>query len=198
MLHFDSKAKVEEYARSLDIPATFFLAGLYMSEFAGGTPKDFLKPSPPDNAWTLAVPLVATAPIPVFYPGDTGTFVKAIVVGNKNNSLLGKRVLGATEYLTVQEILDTFKRVFPAADAGATARYVYVPEDVFRGFLAAQGLPEYVITEVYENTKLLEEFGYFGGESLDETHALLEGSGDHLTTWEQYVRDYAPGFKGLR
>ena len=31
MPHFESKAEVEEYTRSLGIPATFFFAGAYMS-----------------------------------------------------------------------------------------------------------------------------------------------------------------------
>ena len=39
MAHFESKAEVEEYTRSLGIPATFFYAGVYMSNIPGSLQK---------------------------------------------------------------------------------------------------------------------------------------------------------------
>lgn len=39
MKHFDSKAEVEEYIRELGVPATFFYAGCYMSNFPGALQK---------------------------------------------------------------------------------------------------------------------------------------------------------------
>ena len=39
MAHFDSKAEVEEFTRSLGVPATFFYAGAYMSEIPGALQK---------------------------------------------------------------------------------------------------------------------------------------------------------------
>lgn len=39
MKHFDSKAEVEEYVRELGIPATFFFAGTYMSNFPAALQK---------------------------------------------------------------------------------------------------------------------------------------------------------------
>ena len=39
MAHFDSKAEVEEYTRSLGIPATFFFAGAYMANIPGALQK---------------------------------------------------------------------------------------------------------------------------------------------------------------
>jgi len=39
MAHFDSKADVEEYVRELGIPATFFFAGCYMSNFCAALQK---------------------------------------------------------------------------------------------------------------------------------------------------------------
>lgn len=35
------------------------------------------------------------------------------------------------------------------------------------------------------NMLLLEQFGYYGGDSLDETHRLVE---DKLTTWDEHLR----------
>lgn len=180
--HFDSKALVEDYIRELGIPATFFMPGFYMTNLPGF----MFKPSPPDNAWALGLPVPSKAIIPMYYTGDTGKFVKAAVL--HRDQTLGKRLLGATAYMTGQEVVDGFKKVF--AEDGKTARYFEVPEDMFRQFIAGTGLPDYGIEEMHQNMRLLDEFGYYGGDSLDWTHGLVE---DHLTTWEEYAKG-AAGF----
>ena len=43
MAHFDAKAEVEEHVLSLGIPATFFYAGVYMSNFPGQLQKVEIK-----------------------------------------------------------------------------------------------------------------------------------------------------------
>jgi hypothetical protein len=182
--HFDSKARVEEYIRELGIPATFFMPGFYMTNLPGG----MFRPSPPDNAWTLGLPIPPTSIFPMYYTGDTGKYIKAAVLNE--SEVLGKRILAATAYMTGQEIVDGFARVYPAS--GKTARYYEVPEEQFRGYLKGQGSPDFVINEMHQNMRLMNEFGYYGGESLDWTHGLVE---DHLTTWEEYAKT-APGFAG--
>lgn len=187
--HFDSKAEVEEYARSLGVPSTFFLAGWYMSNITAG-PFTIRQDERNDNAWTLALPASEDAVYPLFEVNDTGRYVKAAVLHREK--LLGKRVLGATKYLTGREVLDIFKKVFP--EAGKTATYVNIPHEAYLGLLKGKGFPEYVAVELLENMRLCEEFGYYGGQSLDETHALVE---DHLTTWEEHLRS-APAFMELK
>ncbi|KAI1772056.1 NmrA-like family-domain-containing protein [Hypoxylon cercidicola] len=181
--HFDSKAKVEEYVRELGIPATFFMPGFYMTTF----PKELFKPQPPENHWTLALPVTSSAAMPIFHPRDTGKYVKAILLNAEEN--LGKRILAATDYVTMQEVVDGFAKVFPVA--GESARFFQVPEDIFRGMLKGKELPDYVVDELYENLRLAEEFGYFGGTALD--HGFVK---DHLTTWVEYAQE-AEEFKGL-
>lgn len=44
MAHFDSKAEVEDYVRDLGIPATFFYAGAYMSNFKEALQKVTIEP----------------------------------------------------------------------------------------------------------------------------------------------------------
>ncbi|KAK0736396.1 NmrA-like family-domain-containing protein [Apiosordaria backusii] len=177
--HFDSKALVEDYAREVDIPATFFLAGSYMSNLPGAS---FRRDPQANNAWTLSLPVSEQAVMPVFdAAADTGKFIKAAVLNR--DKVLGKRLLGATNYLTNAQIIEGFKKVFP--EAGKTASYKKLPDDVFREFWTKyQGAPEFVAQELLENMQLFDTYGYFGGESLDETHALLE---DKLTTWEEYA-----------
>ncbi|KAF4934213.1 NmrA-like family domain-containing protein 1 [Colletotrichum fructicola] len=186
LYHFDSKAIVEEYIRELGIPATFFLPGFYMSNVPGA----MFRPSAEDAAWTFALPIPPTAIFPMYYTGDTGKYIKGAVLHEKE--VLGKRILGATAYMTGQEIVDGFKRVFP--ESGKTARYYRLSEDQFRGAMKAQNSPDYVIDEMHQNMRLLDELGYYGGESLDWTHQLVE---DRLTSWEEFAKA-DPGFASAR
>lgn len=185
--HFDSKAKIEEYIRSTGMPATFFLPGFYMSNIPGGN----FRQLPPDNAWTLAMPIPANSPVPLLATAeDTGKFVKAILLNREK--VLGKRILGATAYLTLEEIVKEFKEQYP--EAGKTAKNVELPHDVWKGFLAKAGMPDVAQEELLQNMRLLSEFGYYGGESLDESHSILV---DKLTTWKEFMGK-APAFANLK
>ncbi|KAI1501208.1 NmrA-like family protein [Biscogniauxia marginata] len=176
--HFDSKAHVEEYVRSLGIPTSFFYPGLYMPNISESL---FEQGPAPEHAWTFSLPIAGSSPIALFDPVDTGKYVKAIVL--HRDELLGKRLLSATQYLTCEEIVAGFRCVFP--ESGATARYVAVDEPAFREHMAGTGAPGFIVDALYETFVLLQDFGYFGGASLDETRALVE---DHLTTWEDHLR----------
>ncbi|KAK0616961.1 NmrA-like family-domain-containing protein [Immersiella caudata] len=176
--HFDSKADVEEYARAVGIPATFFMPGFYMSNIPGGT----FRRSPPNNAFTFSLPVSPSAQIPMFDSADTGKYIKAAVL--HRDELLGKRLLSATEYLTVAQVVEAFRKAFP--EAGKDATFYSVPPQQFKQILMEkQGWPDFVAQEFLENMLLLEQFGYYGGASLDETHRLVE---DKLTTWGEHLR----------
>lgn len=164
MFHFDSKAEVEEYIRKLEIPATFFLPGFYMSNIPGMSLREM-----PDGKWGLALPMPDDASIPLFAAEyDTGKFVKAIFL--KKAATLGKRIYGATAYYTPSEILNTFKQVYPGA--GKDARYSQLPHEVFKGILASAGTPEIVQEEMLQNMRLIPEFGYYGGDKLEPSLAV--------------------------
>ncbi|KAK2060309.1 NmrA-like family protein [Colletotrichum caudatum] len=185
--HFDSKAAVEKYIRTTSLPSTFLLPGFYMTNLPGG----MFRQTPPDNAWAFTLPIPASSPIPFFDPAaDTGKFVKGIVLNREK--VLGKRVLAATAYTTAGEAVDVFKKVYP--EAGKTARYNEAPHDAFRGALKSQGMPDFAAEELLQNMRLLNEFGYYGGARLDESHAIVE---DKLTTLEEHMKN-AKAFAGLQ
>lgn len=139
-----------------------------------------------DGTWTMTLAtLRPTASFPMFAPEDTGKFVKGMLTHWEEAR--GRHILGATVYMTAEKVLATFKEVFPKA--GAKAKFVYVPEDAYRKSLGDQGFPEYVTAEMTENFRLMGEFGYFGGESLDWTHSVID---DELTTWKDCVKSMWP------
>ncbi|OJJ46841.1 hypothetical protein ASPZODRAFT_131733 [Penicilliopsis zonata CBS 506.65] len=177
--HFDSKAEVEEYIRTLDIKATFFLPGFYMSNIAGMNLRQA-----PDGSGTriLALPILETAPIPLFASeNDTGKFVKAIFL--KREETLGKRIYGATAYTTPIEIVQVLRE--ESSGAGQDVVYSQLPHDVFKGALGSLGMPEPVQEELLQNMRLMAEFGYYGGDSLGASIAIVD---EPLTTWREYVR----------
>lgn len=186
--HFDSKAMVEDYVREIGLPATFFMPGFFMSNIPGG----MMRPLPPNNNWTLALPVPETAPFPMFDAEDTGKWVKAIVLKRDEPGMLGRQVYAATNYSTPTEILKTFKAIFP--EAGATAGFFSTPHDKFLEGLAGMGMPDFAAEEMLENMRLMDEGGYFGGAPLDESHAILE---DKLTTWEEHMKK-ATAFADLK
>ncbi|KAM0330667.1 hypothetical protein ACHAQA_003619 [Verticillium albo-atrum] len=184
--HFDGKAAVEEYARSLGIPAAFFMPGFYMSNVPGQA----LRADPPANVWTLALPMPESAPIPVFDITDTGKVIKAIILNREK--VLGKRVLAAYKYMTPKELLEEFKAVYP--EAGKNATFFSVPHTAYTDTLKGMGMPDFAAEELLENMRLMDEGGYYGGASLDESHALLQ---DPLTSWKDFIGKSA-AFKELK
>ncbi|KAB8304251.1 hypothetical protein EYC80_003667 [Monilinia laxa] len=184
--HFDSKADIEEYVKQIGIPATFFLAGFYMSNIPG----QMLRQLPPDNKWKLAFPIPASAPVPLLAAAeDTGKFVKGILLNREK--VLGKRIYGATKYYTLTEILNEFKEQFPVAGEGA--ENVELPHDVYKGILGSFGLNSDAQEELLQNMRLLNDFGYYGGDSLESSQSILV---DKLTTWKEFIAK-SPAFAGL-
>ena len=185
--HFDSKATIEQYIRSLSIPASFFMPGFYMSNL-----DDSFRPSPQaPHAYALALPMPSTTPIPYFdAASDTGKFVKAMIM--KRDQVLGKNILAACAYYKVEDVPATFAKVKP--ETGKGAQMITIDKTTFMGFLAQAGLPEFAQEELYENMAFMDEFGYYGKKSLDESLAILD---EKPTTLAEYF-EKSPKFKDLK
>ncbi|RXG50414.1 hypothetical protein VDGE_30609 [Verticillium dahliae] len=174
---FDGKAEVEEYARQVGIPATFFLPGIYMDSLAQS-----FRQNAPGSPWVFALPMPETAPLPLFDVRNTGLWVKAIV--RKRDQLLGKRVLGATKYTTPAELVSEFTQAFP--EAGKAASFFSMPHEMFLQVVQdVMGLPDWAAESILEMMRLVNEGGYFGFESLSESLAVLE---DEPTAWVDFLK----------
>ncbi|KAI1328906.1 NmrA-like family protein [Xylariaceae sp. FL0255] len=173
--HFDSKANVEEYTRSLGIPATFLMLGYYMPNISGGNM------SKQGDNWVLGLPIKADAAFPLADPVDTGKYIKAIV--QNKDALLGKRFTASTEYLSPDGIVQAFKNVYP--EAGKTATFAQLSKEQFYGIFEGK-MPKHGIDEMYENMLLLQEPGYYGGLPLEDS---LKYVTDKLTTFEDHARN---------
>ncbi len=136
-----------------------------MSNLPGGN----FRQLPPNNDWTLALPIPSSAPIPLLNTAeDVGKFVKGILLNREK--VLGKRIYGATDYYTIDEIVKEFKEQFP--EAGKAAKAIELPHQAFKDILGSAGMPPDIQEELLQNMRLLSEFGYYGGASLDESHSV--------------------------
>ncbi|KAK5993037.1 NmrA-like family domain-containing protein 1 [Cladobotryum mycophilum] len=165
--HFDGKADIEQYIRDSGVPGTFFLPGMFMSGFTTMIKKN------EEGGYTLAVPVSPTkAKSPLFDVTDTGKFVKAAL---KNfPAYTNKHILGATDYYSLEKLISEFSEVI-----GKPAKAVQIPDETWKSFLSPS-----IAQEMMENFKLLEDPGYYGGEDLAESLALLE---EKPTTWKEFV-----------
>lgn len=186
--HFESKAAVEEYIRSLGVPATFVNLGWYMENFFMVVTKNEeggLVWTLPINGDTSQFPLIdagkdtgaffsrpPSALHPTHFRQKTrmkanlpeGNFVRAAL---KQSPPSGKRILVATEYATPNRIMADLAEI-----TGKRAVFESSP-------------PEVALEEMRGNYELLENPGYFGGMDLTEGVALLD---EKPGTWREFVK----------
>ena len=165
--HFDGKAEIEEYIKSIGVPATFFMPGFYMSN----VPTMLMRPNPQseEHEQVMVLPIPSNCPVPFLEAADdTGKFVKAIL--KKRDQLLGKRIHAATDYYTFEQVIETFKEVKPQAGKGA--HYVEIPPDQFINMLKSAGQSDMGALEFCENLQFMPEFGYFGKVDLGPSLAV--------------------------
>src|SRR5690606_8551267 len=132
-------------------------------------------------------PITKNAQLPLFAASDdTGKYVKAILLNKE--ATLGKRVLGGTAYYGPEQIVKEFTEV-----TGKKAQFVSVkPEDFKKGLQSGmaleqlKGLDEKLQMDLLESLLLLDDVGFYGGESLDWGNSLVEGK---LTTWKEFVKN---------
>jgi hypothetical protein len=102
-----------------------------------------------------------------------GKFVKGII--KNRDSVLGKRIYGAADYYTPEQFLAQLEEV-----TGKKTNYMQIPGDVYKSFL-----PEFMAEEMLQNHLFIENPGYYNGESLEESLALLE---EKPVSWKEWVK----------
>jgi len=177
--HFDSKAKVEAYARSLNVPGTYYLPAVFMTGVLQGFRKG------PDGTYMYSMPFPPTTKLPlVDAAADSGAFVSAVLLNL--DKTLNKRILGTSGNVEAGQIVRDFEEA-----TGKKAVFHQVTYEQFHSFL-----PPPVATELTENFKYIEDPGYYVGEpagAVEDSIKLVEESGLKTTSWKEFL---ATHFKG--
>ncbi|KAL3470270.1 hscarg dehydrogenase [Aspergillus californicus] len=172
MGHFDGKAEVEAYIRTLPIRSAFVSPGSFMSNFHDNTAPR----SVGDGVFALATPIAAETRIPLIDTlGDMGKWVAAILVDFE--AFEGKVLACATGLYSYQEIVDTMSRV-----SGRTVVYSQVPEEVWKGFL-----PPIMRDHIADMLRYFQDYGYYGEGTEEKVQWSARQARGDLTTLEEYL-----------
>lgn len=130
--HFDIKAELEEYARSLDIPSTFLHVPFYYENFLS-----FFVPRPAgDGTFQFGFPQGDT-PLAAMSVADVGLIVAPVF--EQPETYVGKVIEPAGDEIPAAKYAEMMSR-----RTGADIRYAYVPREVFAklGFPGAEDLAD--------------------------------------------------------
>ena len=173
--HFTDKAKVEDYIRSLPVRSSFVYLAFYYTNFL-----EYYVPQRGADGITFAIYLPPHIPMPFCDPlTAAGPAVREIF--DHPTQYTGKTLPVIGEFLSAQEMVDTFVRV-----TGQRAHYAsaYSREDLLRHFpnFAAD---EHLVRELVGMVEYAVEYGYYApGRDLTWSRKI----DPHALTWEQFVK----------
>lgn len=170
--HFDLKAEVELYIRSLPIKSAFYVPGFFMQNFT-----TFLVPQPAgDGSFVIAnlvspqtlLPLIDTV-------ADTGKFVSAILAAP--DTFEGKYVRSAERLVSFEEAAKTISLV-----SGKKVQYAQIPESTLKHYLPPAIADEVIAMYIY-----YQDFGYFGQKTNGVVKEAAQVARGKLATFEEFV-----------
>ncbi|EED22441.1 hscarg dehydrogenase, putative [Talaromyces stipitatus ATCC 10500] len=175
--HFDHKAAVDDYIKSLSLPYTVVRLAIYGSEIVS----NFITPLPVNPpSYGLIFPGNASerTVIPIINPAaDLGKFIKGILLSPETT--VGRSFNLAEKLYTLGEVTEILRR------QGLKVSLQCIDMATFKAGLAAKGLPESFRVALQHVLEYTLEFGFFNGESIDQGLELLT---DPLTSFEDFVK----------
>ncbi|PWY82132.1 nmrA family transcriptional regulator [Aspergillus heteromorphus CBS 117.55] len=185
VVHFDGKAYVDEYIRSLSIPYTIIHVAVYTSVVCEQLA--LLPTTPPSYGLFFPEPATVNTNIPLIDPSaDLGKFVKGILLNPEAS--LGQQFNIGEKFYTVQEIIDAAKNL------GVEISFKTLDRDIYKAGLAEQALPEFFQEDMTQMVQFLSEYGFFGGAGIEEAKKFLTGP---LVTLEESLKSN-PSFAALQ
>ena len=172
VIHFDAKAKIEQYIRGLSIKSAFCSPGHFMQNFHS---IPFMAPQKaPDGTWVITRHHSPKAQLPMIdAAGDTGKFVGAILA--EPDKYEGKTFCAATALYSSEEVVAIMSKA-----TGKTVVYKQVPLEDFK-----KSLP--FGHDIFPETfSFVAEFDYFGPDSEKRVAWAAKNARGRLSTLEEY------------
>ena len=175
--HFDDKAEIEEYIRSLPVKSAFFAPASFMQNLV----THFMRPVPSqanDGTFVIANCAHGHTRVPFIDITETGKWVGAILAAP--DEYVGKQFAAASEILTMDEVARIVSGV-----TGKTVRYQKLPDEVFKGFM-----PEGLREQLYEMWVFQRDYGYYG-PTMDEDVAWARANArGEVTGLEAFLKKH--------
>ena len=181
--HFDGKAEVEAYAKTLPIKTAFFAPAGFMQNF--GTNQAPRSVSEDGNTWALFNWISPSAPAPLIETAaDAGKYITpALLEPDKYD---GKFFAAASEFLTYEQIAEKMTASLKGTKyEGKKVVYQQIPKQVMEGFMPSP-MGGYIV----DMFGWIEGWGYYGPggeEQVRWTREQVEGAGGKLTGFEEYL-----------
>lgn len=175
--HFDLKAKIQEYVRTLPIKQAFYVPGYFMQNFG-----DYMAPQPAGDG-TFAVYSFVTpqTQVPLIdIASDTGKFVGAILANPEKYE--GKSIIGATTLMSYEEAVAEISRI-----SGKTVKYTQLPESAIRGFM-----PPLVADMLVGMLYYYQDYGYYGAQTKELVQEAPQTARGKLVTFDEYLAKNIP------
>lgn len=175
--HFDIKAHIEAYIRTLPIKSAFYAPGYFMQNFDGT-----LSPRPVgDGTFALHNVVSPHTQLPLIdVASDTGKFVAAILA--EPEKFEGRTVSGAAQLTTYAETAKELSRVL-----GKTVTYNRIPEIEMRRLMPPATADMLIGMLMY-----YQDFGYYGPQTKDVVQEAVRTARGKLTTFEEYLSKNIP------
>ncbi|KAL8953918.1 MAG: hypothetical protein Q9222_000205 [Ikaeria aurantiellina] len=176
--HFDSKAVVERYIRTLPIKSAFFMPALYMQMMT-----HIFRPRPDNKGgFVFTIAWGENSPCPLIDITDSAKFIVPFLLDpDKYN---GKVFIGATAFYTPAEMVQTWKKV-----TGKEMRYSQTSDGEF-----GLDIPPEVSKVMKNSAGLIDEYVYYGPTGKQDLEWTLAQVKDQPNTWETFVNANEPWF----
>lgn len=175
--HFDDKAEIEQYIRSLPVKSAFFAPASFMQNFMS----HFMRPVPSqsgDGTYVLANCAYGHSRMPFIDITETGKWVGPILAEPEKYE--GKQFAAAAEILTMDEVAEIVGRV-----TGKTVKHQNLPDEVFKGFM-----PEGLRQQLFEMWVFQRDYGYYGPTMDDDVKWARENARGEVTGLEAFLRKH--------
>jgi uncharacterized protein YbjT (DUF2867 family) len=172
--HFDDKAEIEEYIRSLPVKSAFFAPASFMQNFS-----TYLVPRPsPAGDGTFVIANIGTNDTlyPLIDITDTGKWIGAILADPDKYE--GKFFAAAERLYTMPEACELLSKY-----TGKTVKYQQLPDETFKGFL-----PEGTREMYYEMWAFIRDYGYYGSDEKEQIEWTAKQARGKLTSLEEFLK----------
>ncbi|KAF3051280.1 hypothetical protein E8E11_010883 [Didymella keratinophila] len=175
--HFDDKAEIEAYIRSLPVKSAFFAPASFMQNLQS----HFMRPRPSqsaDGTYVLANCAYGHSRMPFIDITETGRWVGAILA--EPDKYEGKQFAAAAEILTMDQVCEIVGRV-----TGKTVRHQNLPDEVFKDFM-----PEGLRQQLFEMWVFQRDYGYYGPSMDEDVRWARENARGEVTGLEAFLRKH--------
>lgn len=177
VVHFDEKAEVEKYIRSLPINGSFIYPGCFMQNVL-----TMLKPQPVgDEAYAMFNVMKPESEIPFLNTDDIGKFVGVIL--NDPQKFQGKVLYAANGMYSLDTIAKTITSIL-----GKPVSYKQIPVNIFK-----EQIPEPIAEEITEMFQFIDKYNLYGPKTKENIEWGKLQVSEKLSTFEEFLQNHPLG-----